>query len=53
MIYAGKYNAPDYELILDEGCGLAIESTMIHHKSGGGRETGTVWYPGNGRTFQL
>ena len=26
MIYAGKYNAPDYELILDEGCGLAIES---------------------------
>ena len=31
MIYAGKYNAPDYELILDEGCGLAIESTMIHH----------------------
>ena len=31
MIYAGKYNAPDYELILNEGCGLAIESTMIHH----------------------
>lgn len=31
MIYAGKYNAPDYELILSEGCDLAIESTMIHH----------------------
>ena len=31
MIYAGKYNAPDYELILNEGCDLAIESTMIHH----------------------
>ena len=31
MIYAGKYNAPDYELILNEGCNLAIESTMIHH----------------------
>ena len=31
MIYAGKYNAPDYELILNEGCGLAIESTMIYH----------------------
>ena len=31
MIYAGKYNAPDYELILSEGCDLSIESTMIHH----------------------
>ena len=31
MIYAGKYSAPDYELILNEGCDLAIESTMIHH----------------------
>lgn len=31
MIYAGKYNTPDYELILSEGCDLAIESTMIHH----------------------
>ena len=32
MIYAGKYNAPDYELILSKGCDLAIESTMIYHK---------------------
>lgn len=31
MLYAGKYNAPDYELILSEGCDLAIESTMIYH----------------------
>ena len=31
IIYAGKYNAPDYELIISEGCDLAIESTMIHH----------------------
>lgn len=31
MLYAGKYNAPDFELILDEGCRLAIESTMIYH----------------------
>lgn len=31
MIYAGKYNTPDYELILSEGCDLAVESTMIHH----------------------
>ena len=31
MIYAGKYSAPDYELILDQGCDLAVESTMIYH----------------------
>ena len=29
--YAGKYSAPDYELILTNGCDLAIESTMIYH----------------------
>ena len=31
MTYAGKYSAPDYELILDQGCDLAVESTMIYH----------------------
>lgn len=31
MIYAGKYSAPDYELILSQGCDLAVESTMINH----------------------
>lgn len=31
MTYAGKYSAPDYELILDKDCDLAIESTMIYH----------------------
>ena len=31
MVYAGKYSAPDYELILEQGCGLAVESTMIYH----------------------
>lgn len=31
ILYAGKYSAPDYELILKEGCDLAIESTMIYH----------------------
>lgn len=31
MAYAGKYSAPDYELILDRGCDLAVESTMIYH----------------------
>lgn len=31
MVYAGKYSAPDYELIYNEGCDLAVESTMIYH----------------------
>ena len=31
MVYAGKYSAPDYELILSKDCDLAIESTMIYH----------------------
>lgn len=31
MIYAGKYNKPDYELIVSEGCTLAIENMMISH----------------------
>ncbi|MCD8365559.1 MAG: ABC transporter substrate-binding protein [Clostridiales bacterium] len=31
MLYAGKYSAPDYELLVSEGCDLAIESTMIYH----------------------
>ncbi len=29
--YAGKYSAPDYELILSKDCNLAIENTMIFH----------------------
>lgn len=31
MLYAGKYNKPDYELIVSEGCTLAIENMMISH----------------------
>ena len=31
ILYAGKYSAPDYELLLQEGCDLAVESTMIYH----------------------
>ena len=31
ILYAGKYRAPDYELILSEGCDLAVENTMIYH----------------------
>ena len=32
LLYAGKYNAPDYELLLEENCDLVIENTMILHK---------------------
>lgn len=32
MLYAGKYSEPDYELLVNENCGLAIESTMIYHQ---------------------
>mgnify|MGYP004523982301 FL=1 len=31
LIYAGKYSKPDYELIVSEGCSLAIENSMIFH----------------------
>ena len=31
LLYAGKYSEPDFELLLSEGCDLAIESTMILH----------------------
>ncbi|MBQ6551718.1 MAG: ABC transporter substrate-binding protein [Lachnospiraceae bacterium] len=31
MLFAGKYSAPDYELIFSEKCDLAVESTMIYH----------------------
>lgn len=29
MKFAGKYNEPDYEMLVDQGCTLAVESTMI------------------------
>lgn len=32
ITFAGKYSAPDYELILSKNCDLAIESTMIYHQ---------------------
>ncbi len=31
MTYIGKYSAPDYEALTENGCTLAIESTMIYH----------------------
>lgn len=29
--YAGKYNKPDYEMIVSQGCSLAVENRMILH----------------------
>lgn len=29
--YAGKYSAPDYEMLLASGCKMAFESQMIYH----------------------
>lgn len=31
MTYVGKYSTPDYETVISENCGLALESTMIYH----------------------
>lgn len=33
ILYAGKYNSPDYELVLSESCNLAIENLMIDHST--------------------
>lgn len=32
ITYAGKYAAPDYEMLLSGGCDLIVENTMISHK---------------------
>ena len=31
IVYAGKYSSPDYEYLIEDGCTLAIENTMIYH----------------------
>lgn len=31
LVYAGKYSAPDYEMLLNGNCSFAIENTMITH----------------------
>lgn len=31
LLYAGKYNRPDYEQLVSKGCRLAIENGMIAH----------------------
>ncbi|HBB19902.1 MAG TPA: iron ABC transporter substrate-binding protein [Ruminococcus sp.] len=29
--FIGKYSSPDYETLISQNCGLAVESTMIYH----------------------
>ena len=31
ILFSGSYSQPDYELMVEEGCDLAVESTMILH----------------------
>ncbi len=31
IVYAGKYNMPDYELLVSSHCALAIENMMVSH----------------------
>ena len=31
IVFGGKYRAPDYELLLERGVKVAVESTMINH----------------------
>lgn len=31
ILYAGKYSSPDIELLMSEGCDIAIENMMIYH----------------------
>ena len=31
-LYAGKFSAPDYELLLEQGSDLVVENTMIFHE---------------------
>ncbi len=33
ILYAGKYSEPDYEMLLENRCSLAVESQMIGHAS--------------------
>ena len=33
ILYAGKYSEPDYEMLLEHRCPLAVESLMIGHAS--------------------
>ena len=43
--YIGKYSSPDYEYLVAENCGLAVESTMIYHTPRSGRSLKHWAYP--------
>ncbi len=45
ILYAGKYSEPDYELILSQGCRLAIENGMITHSPEVGEKLKTLGIP--------
>ena len=45
MIFAGRYSAPDYELLVSEGCRLAVESTMIGHSPEAGKKLESLGIP--------
>lgn len=45
MLYAGRYAAPDYELLVEEGADIAIESTMIWHSPETAEQLGALGIP--------
>ncbi len=53
IIYAGKYSAPDYEILVNEDCDLAIESTMILHSPSIQEMIEELGYPGVHRQIEL
>ena len=48
LVYAGKYSAPDYEMLLEESCGLAIE---FHHDLPGAGGTGAAGAAGDSGVY--
>ena len=42
ILYAGKYSAPDYEMLLDAGCSLADGKYHDYPQSGNRREGGST-----------
>jgi len=45
ILYVGKYSAPDYELLLTEGCGLVVENTMILHSPAAKEKLEALGFP--------
>ena len=53
ILYAGKYSAPDYELITSQNCRLALESTMIYHNPEVKEQLERAGHPCSGGALQL